>query len=177
MPQKKNADSLELLRGKAGRVFGDLSGFLMSLKGIPSTYDKDMQEDKEALFDALVTVEHSILIATGVVSTLTVVKEKMEAALTVDMLATDLADYLVRKGVPFRETHHISGECVATAEKLNLSGIDKLTLEQFKQIDSRFEADLFETFNFEKSVEQRNATGGTAKGAVLKQLENLKSQL
>lgn len=177
MPQKKNADSLELLRGKSGRIFGDLAGFLMSLKGIPSTYDKDMQEDKEALFDALVTVEHSILIATGVISTLTVVKEKMEAALTVDMLATDLADYLVRKGVPFRETHHISGACVATAEKLNLSGIDKLSLEQFKQIDSRFEADLFETFDFEKSVEQRSATGGTAKAAVLKQLENLKSQL
>lgn len=177
MPQKKNADSLELLRGKSGRIFGDLAGFLMSLKGIPSTYDKDMQEDKEALFDALVTVEHSILIATGVVSTLTVAKEKMKAALTVDMLATDLADYLVRKGVPFRETHHISGECVATAEKLNLSGIDKLTLEQFKKIDPRFESDLFEIFNFEKSVEQRNATGGTAKAAVLKQLENLKSQL
>lgn len=177
MPQKKNADSLELLRGKSGRIFGDLAGFLMSLKGIPSTYDKDMQEDKEALFDALVTVEHSILIATGVISTLTVDKEKMKAALTVDMLATDLADYLVRKGVPFRETHHISGECVATAENLNLSGIDKLTLEQFKKIDPRFESDLFEIFNFEKSVEQRNATGGTAKAAVLKQLENLKSQL
>ena len=177
MPQKKNADSLELLRGKSGRIFGDLAGFLMSLKGIPSTYDKDMQEDKEALFDSLVTVEHSILIATGVISTLTVDKEKMKAALTVDMLATDLADYLVRKGVPFRETHHISGECVATAEKLNLSGIDKLTLEQFKKIDPRFESDLFEIFNFEKSVEQRNATGGTAKAAVLKQLENLKSQL
>ncbi|CAL9730470.1 hypothetical protein MOUN0_J06414 [Monosporozyma unispora] len=177
MPQKKNADSLELLRGKSGRIFGDLAGFLMSLKGIPSTYDKDMQEDKEALFDALTTVEHSILIATGVVSTLTVVKEKMEAALTMDMLATDLADYLVRRGVPFRETHHISGECVATAERLNLAGIDKLTLEQFKEIDSRFEADLFETFNFEKSVEQRDATGGTAKSAVLKQLNNLKSQL
>lgn len=177
MPQKKNADSLELLRGKSGRIFGDLAGFLMSLKGIPSTYDKDMQEDKEALFDALTTVEHSILIATGVVSTLTVVKEKMEAALTMDMLATDLADYLVRKGVPFRETHHISGECVAVAERLNLTGIDKLTLEQFKEIDSRFEVDLFETFNFEKSVEQRDATGGTAKSAVFKQLNNLKSQL
>lgn len=177
MPQKKNADSLELLRGKSGRVFGDLTGFLMSLKGIPSTYDKDMQEDKEPLFDCLTTVEHSMLIATGVISTLTVNKEKMEAALTMDMLATDLADYLVRKGVPFRETHHISGECVATAERLGLSGIDKLTLEQYQKIDSRFGQDLFETFNFEQSVERRDATGGTAKSAVLKQLDNLKSQL
>lgn len=177
MPQKKNADSLELLRGKSGRVFGDMAGFLMSLKGIPSTYDKDMQEDKESLFDALTTVEHSILIATGVVSTLSVQKDKMEAALTMDMLATDLADYLVRRGVPFRETHHISGECVAAAEKLGLSGIDKLTLEQYKEIDSRFEADLFDTFNFEQSVERRDATGGTAKSAILKQLDNLESQI
>lgn len=177
MPQKKNADSLELLRGKSGRVFGDLAGFLMSLKGIPSTYDKDMQEDKEALFDCLTTVEHSILIATGVISTLTVQKEKMYDALTMDMLATDLADYLVRKGVPFRETHHISGECVAQAENLGLSGIDKLTLEQYQKIDSRFAEDLFETFNFEQSVERRDATGGTAKSAVLKQLKNLQTQI
>lgn len=177
MPQKKNADSLELLRGKSGRVFGDLTGFLMSLKGIPSTYDKDMQEDKEALFDCLLTVEHSILIATGVISTLNVQAEKMHDALTMDMLATDLADYLVRKGVPFRETHHISGECVALAEKLNLSGIDKLTLEQYQEIDSRFGPDLFETFNFEQSVERRDATGGTAKSAVLKQFASLQSQI
>lgn len=176
MPQKKNADSLELLRGKSGRVFGDLTGFLMSLKGVPSTYDKDMQEDKESLFDCLTTVEHSILIATGVISTLSVNPKNMYDALTVDMLATDLADYLVRKGVPFRETHHISGECVSKAENSGLSGIDKLTLEQYKAIDSRFEPDLFDTFNFEKSVERRDAIGGTAKSAILKQLASLHSQ-
>lgn len=177
MPQKKNADSLELLRGKSGRVFGNLAGFLMTLKGIPSTYDKDMQEEKEPLFDSLTTVEHCALIATGVISTLSVQNKKMFEALTMDMLATDLADYLVRKGVPFRETHHISGECVSKAEKLGLSGIDKLTLEQYQEIDSRFANDLFETFNFEQSVERRDAIGGTAKSAVLKQFENLKSQL
>lgn len=177
MPQKKNPDSLELLRGKSGRVFGSLSGFMMSLKSIPSTYNKDMQEDKEPLFDALTTVEHSVLIATGVISTLAINKEKMEGALTMDMLATDLADYLVRKGVPFRETHHISGECVRKAEELKLSGIDQLTFAQFQEIDSRFNADVKESFNFEVSVERRDATGGTAKSAVLKQLENLASQL
>ncbi|ODV86624.1 hypothetical protein CANARDRAFT_27052 [[Candida] arabinofermentans NRRL YB-2248] len=176
MPQKKNPDSLELLRGKSGRVFGSLAGFMMSIKSIPSTYNKDMQEDKEPLFDSLLTVEHSILIATGVISTLNIDAEKMEAALTMDMLATDLADYLVRKGVPFRETHHISGECVRTAEVEKLSGIDQLTMEQFKKIDARFEQDVFETFNFEQSVERRTATGGTAKSAVLKQLTNLQSQ-
>lgn len=177
MPQKKNPDSLELLRGKSGRVFGSLAGFMMSLKSIPSTYNKDMQEDKEPLFDALTTVEHSILIATGVISTLSIRKEKMEGALTMDMLATDLADYLVRKGVPFRETHHISGECVRAAEELKLSGIDQLPFEKLQEIDSRFGEDVKEVFNFEVSVERRDAVGGTAKSAVMKQLKELGSQL
>ena len=177
MPQKKNPDALELLRGKAGRVFGSLSGFLMSIKSIPSTYNKDMQEDKEPLFDALRTVEHSVLIATGVISTLKINKEKMEAALTMDMLATDLADYLVRKGVPFRETHHISGECVRAAEEQKLSGIDQLTLEQFQGIDKRFGEDVKDIFDFEASVERRDAIGGTAKKAVLAQLKNLAAQV
>ncbi|CDK25483.1 unnamed protein product [Kuraishia capsulata CBS 1993] len=176
MPQKKNPDSLELLRGKSGRVFGNFAGFMMSLKSIPSTYNKDMQEDKEPLFDGLTTVEHSILIATGVISTLNINKKKMFDALTMDMLATDVADYLVRKGVPFRECHHISGECVRTAEETNVA-LNELTLEQFKNIDSRFGDDIHETFDFEMSVERRTCTGGTAKSAVLAQLENLKKQL
>ncbi|GMM36330.1 argininosuccinate lyase [Saccharomycopsis crataegensis] len=176
MPQKKNPDSLELLRGKSGRVFGSFSGFLMSIKSIPSTYNKDMQEDKEPLFDALTTVEHSILIATGVISTLTVKSDKMFAALTMDMLATDLADYLVKKGVPFRETHHISGECVRTAEEQN-KPLNKLTIAEFQNIDSRFGEDVINVFDFEASVEKRTSTGGTAKCAVLKQLNELESQL
>lgn len=175
MPQKKNPDSLELLRGKSGRVFGALSGFLMSTKSIPSTYNKDMQEDKEPLFDTLTTVQHSVLIATGVISTLKINAQRMKGALTMDMLATDLADYLVRKGVPFRETHHISGECVRMAEVSNLSGIDKLSLSQFKEIDSRFESDVMSVFDFEVSVERRTAIGGTAKLAVLDQLSKLES--
>lgn len=177
MPQKKNPDSLELLRGKCGRVFGGLAGFLMSLKSIPSTYNKDMQEDKEPLFDCLTTVEHSVLIATGVISTLKIDEQKMRGALTMDMLATDLADYLVRKGVPFRETHHISGECVQKAENESLSGIDQLSMEQFQAIDSRFEQDVMEVFDFELSVERRTAIGGTAKSAVLAQLASLKEKL
>ncbi|CAH6722721.1 argininosuccinate lyase [[Candida] jaroonii] len=177
MPQKKNPDSLELLRGKSGRVFGGLAGFLMAYKSVPSSYDKDLQEDKEPLFDALTTVEHSILIATGIISTMEINKEKMEGALTMDMLATDLADYLVRKGVPFRETHHISGECVRLAEELKLSGIDQLTMEQFTSIDERFGDDVKDVFSFEVSVERRTAIGGTAKSAVLKQLEALQSEI
>ena len=175
MPQKKNPDSLELLRGKSGRVFGALAGFLMSTKSIPSTYNKDMQEDKEPLFDTLITVKNSVSIATGVISTLDIKEENMKSALTMDMLATDLADYLVRKGVPFRETHHISGECVSFAEKNNLSGIDRISAKDFKKIDSRFEDDVRDVFNFEVSVERRSATGGTSRAAVLKQLDSLES--
>jgi len=99
MPQKKNPDSLELLRGKSGRLFGQMAGFMMTLKGIPSTYNKDLQEDKEPLFDAVDSISRSLQIATGVISTMEIFPEKMRAALTPDMLATDLADYLVRKGV------------------------------------------------------------------------------
>ncbi|KAK9463895.1 L-Aspartase-like protein [Lipomyces oligophaga] len=178
MPQKKNPDSLELLRGKAGRVFGGLAGFMMTLKSLPSTYDKDLQEDKEPLFDALVTVSHSIQIATGVLSTLTVEKERMLAALTPDMLATDLADYLVRKGVPFRETHHISGAVVKLAEDKKVGGIDKLSLSELQSVDGRFGEDVVaEVFDFEKSVERRDAIGGTAKSAVLDQIARLKKVL
>jgi len=104
MPQKKNPDSLELLRGKSGRVFGQMSGFMMSFKGIPSTYNKDLQEDKEPLFDCVDTIQASIKIATGVISTMNIHEEKMKNALTPDMLATDLADYLVRKGVSTETT-------------------------------------------------------------------------
>lgn len=99
MPQKKNPDSLELLRGKSGRLFGNLAGFMVSVKGIPSTYNKDLQEDKEPLFDSVDTAVACINIATGVMSTMSVNGERMRTALTPDMLATDLADYLVRKGV------------------------------------------------------------------------------
>lgn len=174
MPQKKNPDSLELLRGKSGRVFGQMSGFLMSLKGVPSTYNKDLQEDKEPLFDCIKTVSDSLGIFTGVVSTLTISKEKMYAALDDGMLATDLADYLVRKGVPFRKTHHISGECVKLAEDKN-QPMSKLTLEELRGISDGFEADIMDVWNFEASVEKRTSRGGTSKAGVLKQIELLKA--
>lgn len=176
MPQKKNPDSLELLRGKSGRTLGQLVGFMVSSKATPSSYNKDLQEDKEPLFDNMTTMEHSLLIATGVISTLKINPEKMRGALTMDMLATDLADYLVRKGVPFRETHHISGEAVAFAENNNLSGIDQITVEQYKKIDDRFGDDVVDVFDFDKSVERRTAIGGTAKSAVLKQLDALEAE-
>lgn len=176
MPQKKNADSLELLRGKTGRAFGQLAGLMMTVKGIPSTYDKDLQESVEPMLDHVKTVGDSIQIATGVLSTLMIFPEKMRAALSPDMLATDLAEYLVRKGVPFRETHHISGQCVALAEKKS-KPMDQLTVQDFQSVDKRFGEDVKSVFDYQRSVEQRTAVGGTSEKAVLEQIELMKQAL
>lgn len=176
MPQKKNPDSLELLRGKAGRAFGHMAGFMMTQKGIPSTYNKDLQESWEPMLDHVKTVSDSIQIANGVLATLSIQPEKMKESLDPFMLATDLADYLVRKGVPFRETHHISGRCVALSEQTGIP-MDKLSYEQLKGIDARFEEDISKVFDYEKSVEMRSAKGGTSKACVLEQIQVLKSML
>ena len=176
MPQKKNPDSLELLRGKSGRAFGHMAGVMYTIKGIPSTYNKDLQETVEPMLDHVKTVGDSIQIATGVLSTLDIRPEKMLAALTPDMLATDIADYLVRKGVPFRETHHISGQVVALAEKEKMP-MDKLTFEQLKGVDGRFEKDIMESFDYQKSVEMRSAKGGTSLSSVKEQIEVLRKML
>ncbi|RAL64537.1 hypothetical protein DID88_002011 [Monilinia fructigena] len=176
MPQKKNSDSLELLRGKSGRAFGQMAGLMMTIKGLPSTYNKDLQESVEPLLDHIKTVGDSIQIATGVLSTLTINPEKMKASLDPFMLATDLADYLVRAGVPFRETHHISGQVVAYSEKTKIP-MDQLTYDQLKSIDSRFKEDVSECFDYEKSVEARQAAGGTSKSSVEEQIRVLKSIL
>ena len=176
MPQKKNPDSLELLRGKSGRAFGQMAGLMMSVKGIPSTYNKDLQESVEPLLDHIKTVGDSIQIATGVLSTLVAQPDAMRAALTPDMLATDIADYLVRRGVPFRETHHISGQVVALAEKEKVP-MDKLSYQQLKGVDGRFEEDIMESFDYHKSVEMRSAAGGTALSSVKEQIEVLKKTL
>jgi argininosuccinate lyase len=109
MPQKKNPDALELLRGKTGRIIGNSTGFLCTLKGLPRAYNKDLQEDKEPLFDTVSTLNDCLLITLGVISTMEPVEEKLKSHLVPEMLATDIAEYLVRKGVPFRETHHIAG--------------------------------------------------------------------
>ncbi|KAI2463520.1 argininosuccinate lyase [Annulohypoxylon bovei var. microspora] len=176
MPQKKNPDSLELLRGKSGRVFGQMTGFMVTQKGLPSTYNKDLQESWEAMLDTVKTVSDSIQIATGVLATLDIKPEKMKAALDPFMLATDIADYLVRKGVPFRETHHISGRVVALSEQTE-TPMNELTYEQLKSIDARFEEDIAESFDYERSVEMRSAKGGTSKESVLEQIKVLRDTL
>lgn len=176
MPQKKNPDSLELLRGKSGRAFGHMAGFMMTLKGLPSTYNKDLQESVEPMLDHVKTVGDSIQIAEGVLSTLDTKPEKMLAALDPFMLATDVADYLVRKGVPFRETHHISGQVVALSEQTG-TPMNELTYEQMRGVDKRFEEDIKESFDYEKSVEMRSARGGTSKASVLEQVRVLTEML
>jgi len=170
MPQKKNPDGLELLRGKAGIMMGKAMGVLATLKGLPRAYNKDLQEDKVPLFEAVDTVKDCILIATGILATMKPKPENLMKALCPEMLATDLADYLVRKGVPFRETHHISGACVRLAEETDTS-IDKLTLEQLQKIDPRFEEDVSKVWDYEVSVERKSSIGGTAKSSVLRQIE------
>lgn len=169
MPQKKNPDALELLRGKAGIVLGRAVGFTATLKGLPRAYNKDLQEDKVPLFETVDTVRDCLHIVTGVVGTLVLKEEELRKGLCPEMLATDLADYLVRRGVPFRETHHISGACVRLAEETDVR-IDSLTLEQLQNIDPRFEADVMEVWDYEASVERKSSLGGTAKAMVEKQI-------
>ncbi|XP_077995364.1 argininosuccinate lyase-like isoform X2 [Glandiceps talaboti] len=172
MPQKKNADSLELIRGKSGRVFGKCAGFMMTLKGLPSTYNKDLQEDKEAMFDAYDTLEGVLQVAIGALSTLEVNKKAASNALSPDMLATDLAYYLVRKGVPFREAHGLSGSAVHLAETKKCSMKD-LTLEDLKKVSSAFDNDVSSVWNYENSVEQYTSVGGTSRQSVTQQIEQL----
>jgi argininosuccinate lyase len=169
MPQKKNPDTLELVRGKSGRVIGHLTGMLTTLKGLPSTYNKDLQEDKEALFDALDTLALELPIVTDVVRTLKVNGARIAAALDDGMLATDLADYLVRQGVPFRQSHHLVGQAVKRAEALGVS-LQELDLADYQDIHPAFTEDVYTVFDFQRSVEARNVSGGTAPAAVRAQI-------
>jgi argininosuccinate lyase len=172
MPQKKNPDALELLRGKAGVALGKVVGLTATLKGLPRAYNKDLQEDKLLLFGAVDTVRDCLAIMTGVIVTMKPNPKMLIKALSPEMLATDLADYLVRKRVPFRETHHISGACVRLAEEKKVS-IDTLSLEELKAIDSRFDDDVTKVWDYEASVERKNSIGGTAKASVITQIEDV----
>jgi argininosuccinate lyase len=169
MPQKKNPDALELIRGKTGRLTGNLVGLMTTLKGLPSTYNKDLQEDKEALFDTLDTLAMVLPIATGVIKTLKVFSSRITASLEKGMLATDLADYLVRKGIPFRQCHHLVGQAVRRAEELEV-GLAELELAEYQTIHPSFDQDLYAALDFQHSVEARYAEGGTAPSTVRQQI-------
>ena len=174
MPQKKNPDALELLRGKAGRLVGGLTGVLVMLKGLPSAYDKDLQEDKEPLFDAVDTLRLALPVAQGVLETLTIHPERMAAALGDEMLATDLADALVSAGVPFRPSHHLVGQVVRRAEELRCALRD-LPLAELRAISPHFMAEMSAVWDFERSVEQRATAGGTARASVQAQIDALRA--
>jgi argininosuccinate lyase len=169
MPQKRNPDSLELARGKSGRLLGDLMAMLVVLKGLPSTYNKDLQEDKEPVFDAADTLAVFLPVVAGVVGSLEVDSGAMRDAMDEAMLATDLADYLVRRGVAFREAHHLVGRLVKEAEGrgVTLSG---LPLGVMQGISDRIGEDVYGVFDVELSVGRRVVSGGTAPEAVRRQM-------
>jgi len=169
MPQKKNPDVFELTRGKAGTLLGLLTGLLATLKGLPSAYDKDLQEDKQPVFAATDTLLLILPVIAGALRTITPRPEQMRAAIGSTMMATDLADYLVGKGIPFRETHVIAGKAVRTAGE-KMVRLDEMPLEAYQALCPAFEADVYQVFDPRKSVEKRNAVGGTSPQSVKNQI-------
>lgn len=176
MPQKRNPDVAELMRGKSGRLTGNLMALLMLLKGLPTGYNRDLQEDKALLFD---TTDQLFLVLPAVAGALAGSRWDRDRAadlLSEELLATDLADYLVRRGVPFRESHEVIGRLVALSEADGIA-LSEIPLDQFREIHPSFEADVDEVFRWESSVDARKAPGGTARDAVLAQLEEARRRL
>ena len=166
MPQKKNPDIAELVRGKTGRVYGALTSMLTTMKGIPLAYNKDMQEDKEMSFDAMDTVKNCLILFTGMLETMKLNKERMaESAMMGFTNATDAADYLVKKGVPFRDAHGIIGRLVLYCIEKKTS-IDALSLEELKAIDAHFEEDIYDAISLRTCVEARNTIGAPGPAAM-----------
>ena len=177
MPQKKNPDMAELVRGKTGRVYGDLMGLLTTLKGLPLAYNKDMQEDKEGVFDACDTVKMCLRVFTGMISTMKANTESMKkAAQTGFINATDLADYLVKKGLPFRTAYKLSGQIVA---KCTQTGhvLETLPLSEYKTFHECFEEDLFEEISLDTCVSKRISEGGTSVGSVEAQISYVRNAI
>jgi argininosuccinate lyase len=177
MPQKRNPDAMELARGKAGRLIGNLTTLLTVLKGLPSGYNKDLQEDKEALFDTFDTLEALLPAVAGTVRTMELDAGRCAAAVDAGMLATDLADFLVRRGVPFREAHGAIGLLVRAAEERGCR-MDQLERGVFVEVSAHFaEADFGELFSPAASLAARAGVGGTAPDAVAEQIAGLRRVL
>ena len=177
MPQKRNPDSMELVRGKSARVFGDFAALWSLVKGLPLTYNRDLQEDKEPLFDAFDTVIASLQIVRGVIETATFNTQKMKSVAGGGFAtATDVADYLVRRGIPFREAHEITGAAVRQCESTG-SELWDLSLDEWKNLDSRFDEGVLAAVQVEGSVAGRESEGGTAPVRVREQLEEAKAIL
>jgi argininosuccinate lyase len=177
MPQKKNPDIAELTRGKSGRVIGNLMSLLTLLKGLPMTYNRDLQEDKQRVFDTSDTIRATLRINAAMLREITVNKDACRtAASDPSLLATDLADYLVRKGVPFRDAHHAVGAVVASAEKKR-KRLSELTLDEFQVVHDSFGADVLEVFNLNKAMDARKLPGSPGRAEVKKQLRLWRKRL
>lgn len=177
MPQKKNPDIAELVRGKCGRVYGDLTSLLVTMKSLPLAYNKDMQEDKEPIFDAVDTLKMCLPIFTAMISTMKVKKQNMLSAAKGGFTnATDVADYLVRKGLPFRDAHAVVGKMVSYALNHN-KDLDQFTMNEFKECSELFDSGIYEAISMETCVNARNIPGGPAKGQVLSAIAEAKQNL
>jgi argininosuccinate lyase len=177
MPQKKNPDVAELTRGKSARVIGNLMALLTLLKGLPMTYNRDLQEDKERAFDTADTVRACVRLMAAMLANTTVDSDACAVAAGDPLLlATDLADYLVRKGMPFRQAHHVVGEVVALAERTGRQ-LDQLALADFKSVDEAFGADVVSVFDLQEAMARRRLTGAPGTAEVKKQLARWKKAL
>ena len=177
MPKKKNPDMAELVRGKTGRVYGDLMALLTTLKGLPLAYNKDMQEDKESVFDACDTVKMCLQVFTGMISTLKANTDNMKRAAQKGFInATDLADYLVKKGMPFRSAYKISGQLVALCIQKN-TVLEDLSLDIYQSYSPLFDSDLYQEIDLKTCVEKRISQGGTSAASVANQIRFVKESL
>ena len=177
MPQKKNPDMAELIRGKTGRVYGDLMALLTTLKGLPLAYNKDMQEDKESIFDAVDTVKMCLSVMTPMIATMKVRGDQMLAAAQGGFInATDLADYLVRRGLPFRAAYKISGQIVAYCIE-NHKVLETLTLDEYRSFDERFDNEIYDAIDLKNCVERRISEGGTSVASVEAQIRYIQKQM
>ncbi len=177
MPQKKNPDITELIRGKTARVYGDLNTLLTMMKGLPLAYNKDMQEDKEAIFDATDTVKLCIKTFIPMLATMTVYKENIRAAAAKGFInATDCADYLVKKGMPFRTAYKLTGTLVAICIEKNTT-LEQLPIEEYKKLSEKFDSDIYDAISLDRCVMTRNVEGGPAPEAVKAQIAELKRRI
>ena len=177
MPQKKNSDMAELIRGKTGRVYGDLIGLMTTLKGLPLAYNKDMQEDKESVFDACDTAKMCVEVMSGMISTMKALPENMKKAAQGGFInATDMADYLVGKGLPFRDAYKISGKIVAKCIETG-NVLETLPIETYKEFSDKFDKDIYDAVDLDNCVNRRISVGGTSVTSVQKQIAFVKSKL
>ena len=170
MPQKKNPDTLELTRGKSGRLIGNLTSLLTTLKGLPSAYDKDLQEDKEPVFDSFDTLNITLPVMSGLISSLQINTSKMSANISPSLAATDIADYLVDKNIPFRRAHNLVGKLASLSEQLQ-KPLNDLSEIEMQTISKHFNLDIKKLFDVKTQLERRNVTGATSTIALQEQLD------